>query len=220
MPQYLSPGVYVEEVEAGSRPIEGVGTAIAAFVGVARSGPFNEPTLVTNWSQFTSMFGDPVAGSYLGQSVYAYFNNGGGAAYVVRIGQDGGTPAARAELTIASEPTLGSYRISALEAGPGGNEITVEVTATTPEGSDEEIFKLDIKRNGTSETFDNLTTKRGKQNVVTVVNEQSKLIQIEEIGKAAPPERRPAPGKVKLSGGEATAQSRLNSDDYVGDAAE
>ena len=58
MPQYLSPGVYVEEVEAGSRPIEGVGTAVAAFVGLAAQGPFNEPTLVTNWSQFTQAFGD------------------------------------------------------------------------------------------------------------------------------------------------------------------
>ena len=39
MPTYLSPGVYVEEVEAGSRPIEGVGTAVAAFVGLAEKGP-------------------------------------------------------------------------------------------------------------------------------------------------------------------------------------
>ena len=58
MPNYLSPGVYVEEVEAGSRPIEGVGTAVAAFVGLAAQGPFNTPTLVTNWSQFTATFGD------------------------------------------------------------------------------------------------------------------------------------------------------------------
>ena len=65
MPNYLSPGVYVEEVEAGSRPIEGVGTAVAAFVGLAAQGPFNTPTLVTNWTQFTSTFGDFVEGSYL-----------------------------------------------------------------------------------------------------------------------------------------------------------
>ena len=49
MPTYLSPGVYVEEVQSGSRPIEGVGTAVAAFVGLAGQGPFNEPRLVTNW---------------------------------------------------------------------------------------------------------------------------------------------------------------------------
>jgi uncharacterized protein len=219
MPQYLSPGVYVEEKEAGSRPIEGVGTAIAAFVGVASDGPFNQPTLVTNWSQFTSAFGDLVPGSYLGQSVYGFFNNGGGACYVVRIGQDGAAPTARAELTSASEPTLGSYRISALEAGPAGNDISVEVSAAS-EGSEDETFKLTIKRNGSEETFDKLTTKKGKQNVVTVVNEQSKLIQLEEIGKAGALERRPAGGRIRLAGGESAAPSRLGTDDYVGDVAD
>jgi phage tail sheath protein FI len=42
---YLSPGVYVEEVESGSRPIEGVGTSIAAFVGLAPGGPLDSPAL-------------------------------------------------------------------------------------------------------------------------------------------------------------------------------
>ena len=58
MPSYLSPGVYVEEVPAATRPIEGVGTAIAGFVGFASAGPTNEPTLVTNWQQFVDTFGD------------------------------------------------------------------------------------------------------------------------------------------------------------------
>ena len=62
MPTYLSPGVYVEELEAGSRPIEGVGTAVAAFVGLAEKGPFNTPTLVTNWSQYVQNFGEMVEG--------------------------------------------------------------------------------------------------------------------------------------------------------------
>src|ERR1700748_612201 len=87
MPTYLSPGVYVEEVEAGSRPIEGVGTAVAAFVGLAADGPYNAATLVTNWSQFTRTFGDFVDGAYLAHAVYAYFLNGGGTCYVVRIGE-------------------------------------------------------------------------------------------------------------------------------------
>src|SRR6188768_4301805 len=69
MPNYLSPGVYVEEVEAGSRPIEGVGTAVAAFVGLAAKGPTNAPTLVTNWAQFVNTFGDFMEGSYLAHAV-------------------------------------------------------------------------------------------------------------------------------------------------------
>ena len=47
-PSYLSPGVYVEEVDKGSKPIEGAGTAVAAFVGFAQKGPANKATLVTN----------------------------------------------------------------------------------------------------------------------------------------------------------------------------
>ena len=73
---------------SGSKPIEGVGTAVAAFVGLAEDGPFNEPTLVTNWTQFVNVFGNFIEGSYLAHAVYAYFLNGGGVAYVVRIGSE------------------------------------------------------------------------------------------------------------------------------------
>ena len=89
VPTYLSPGVYMEEVSSGSKPIEGVGTAVAAFVGFAERGPVNEPDLVTNWTQFVANFGGFIEGSYLAHAVYAYFLNGGGVAYVVRIGADG-----------------------------------------------------------------------------------------------------------------------------------
>ena len=98
MPQYLSPGVYVEEVEAGSRPIEGVGTSVAAFVGLAARGPFNQPTLVTNWSQFVLSFGDFMDGSYLAHAVYGYFLNGGGSCYVVRVGANGAGPSAHGDI--------------------------------------------------------------------------------------------------------------------------
>ncbi|MYW21319.1 phage tail sheath family protein, partial [Streptomyces sp. SID2955] len=97
MPTYLTPGVYVEEVQSGARPIEGVGTAVAAFVGFAENGPFHEPTLVTSWDQYTQQFGGFTQGTYLPHSVYGYFANGGGAAYVVRIGgsaEDASAPAA------------------------------------------------------------------------------------------------------------------------------
>ena len=109
MPTYLSPGVYVEETTSGARPIEGVGTAVAAFVGLCGAGPFNTPTLVTNWSQFTSIFGDFVEGSYLHHSVYGYLQNGGGACYIVRIGGNGAAaPVARGELTATTGGAGGS----------------------------------------------------------------------------------------------------------------
>jgi phage tail sheath protein FI len=50
---YLSPGVYVEEVPSGSKPIEAVGTSTAGFIGECDVGPINEPILCTNWSTYT-----------------------------------------------------------------------------------------------------------------------------------------------------------------------
>ena len=55
---YLSPGVYVEEVDRGSKPIEAVGTNTVGFLGESAKGPVNEAVLVTNWSQFVKTFGD------------------------------------------------------------------------------------------------------------------------------------------------------------------
>ena len=214
MPQYLSPGVYVEEVEAGSRPIEGVGTSTAAFVGLAQRGPFNAPTLVTNWSQFAQTFGDFMEGSYLAHSVYGYFLNGGGACYVVRIGSNGAAPAARGELPLGRDKAL-PYRVTALEAGPGGNDITVEVADASEPGED--MFKLIVKKGGReAEVYDNVTTKRGRRNVVTAVK-TSKLIQLEEITGSTAME--PVQGaQISLSGGGAMAPVRVTPEAYVGNS--
>jgi phage tail sheath protein FI len=99
MPEYLSPGVYVEEVDRGPKPIEGVGTAMAAFVGFTEKAEMvrevdgemvvdsflNRPQLVTNWTQFVERFGSFVPGVNLPTSVYGYFTNGGSRCYVVSV---------------------------------------------------------------------------------------------------------------------------------------
>ena len=98
MPTYLTPGVYVEEVPSANKPIEGVSTSIAAFVGLAPGGPVNTPMRISNWTQFAKIFGDPsepdngpfMEGAYLAHSVYGFFQNGGSLCWVVRVG-DGET---------------------------------------------------------------------------------------------------------------------------------
>jgi phage tail sheath protein FI len=99
MPEYLSPGVYVEEVDRGPKPIEGVGTAMAAFVGFTEKAEYlrevdgemvtenllNKPQLVTNWTQYVQRFGGFVEGAYMPHSVYGYFHNGGSRCYVVSV---------------------------------------------------------------------------------------------------------------------------------------
>jgi phage tail sheath protein FI len=220
MPTYLSPGVYVQEVSSGSKPIEGVGTATAAFVGMTERGPVNEPTLVTNWTQYSQTFGDFVDGSYLGQAVYGYFLNGGGSAYIVRVGANGAAPqpAARAELPSADEKTRPVYRITALDAGPAGEELSVEVAPSSePDG---DSFKLLVSRAGkVEETYDNVTTKRGPLNVVTAVKSRSKLIRLEEVATGSAlgaPEK----GTISLARGASLVPARVTAEDYVGSSAD
>jgi len=229
MPTYLSPGVYIEEAEAGSRPIEGVGTAVAAFVGLAERGPVNEPTLVSNWGQFTSTFGEFVPGSYLAHAVYGYFMNGGGNCYVVRIGAGSanGKVDGRAakELPAGPQAVLGGYRVQALESSGSGraSEVSVEVTDPGGDNPPDGSFRLVVKvGNRQAEEFDRLTTAKGdKQNVVTVVNAQSKTVRIEEVSPSGVLER-PQKGTVKLAAPKKPAPEEPGSiqpDDYVGDVA-
>jgi uncharacterized protein len=199
MPSYLSPGVYVEEVASGSRPIEGVGTSVAAFVGLAPTGPLNEPTLVTNWTQYVASFGDFTDGYYLAHSVYGFFNNGGSAAYVVRVGgsADGaganGASASPAAVNGAAAPAalpaaeprqLGTFAVTANTAGQQG-PLTVEVADPEGEGPAER-FKLIVKDGEKPvESFDVSAKKGNRSYVVTQVKERSKLITVTEAAPAA-----------------------------------
>ncbi len=219
MPTYLSPGVYMEEVSSGSKPIEGVGTAVASFVGFAEKGPANEPLLITNWTQFTQTFGEFIPGSYLAHAVYGYFLNGGGAAYVVRVGGEDGPapPTALAELSSGQDGGKPPLTIKALEAGPIGDEVSVEI-ADASEPS-EDTFKLIVRGpKGAEEVYDNVTTKRGPNNVATQVK-ASKLIAIEEVkGTAA---LVPQKGRFTLAGGGAPAPvPEVSANDYVGNSAD
>ena len=56
MPEYLSPGVYIEEIRTGPVPIEGVSTSTAGFVGQTERGPV-APRLVTSWLEFQRWYG-------------------------------------------------------------------------------------------------------------------------------------------------------------------
>src|SRR6266480_541265 len=91
MPTYLTPGVYIEEVSTGPRPIEAVGTSVAGFVGVAPDGAkhVNEPMWFDNWTQFTREFVSPGnASTPLAHAVFGFFQNGGGRCCVVNVGVD------------------------------------------------------------------------------------------------------------------------------------
>jgi phage tail sheath protein FI len=84
---YLSPGVYVEEVDRGTKPIEAVGTNTVGFLGESSKGPLNEAVLITNWSQFVKTFGDfKECSEHFAHAIYGFFNNGGSRCFVVNVG--------------------------------------------------------------------------------------------------------------------------------------
>ncbi|MDJ0313091.1 phage tail sheath subtilisin-like domain-containing protein [Arthrobacter sp. H35-D1] len=92
MPNYLAPGVYVQEVPSGARSIGRVNTSIAAFIGVApmASARLDEAVVIDNYTQFADMYvGESTAGTALANAVYGFFDEGGGRCYVVNIGLNG-----------------------------------------------------------------------------------------------------------------------------------
>jgi Bacteriophage tail sheath protein len=85
MPEYLAPGVFVEEIERGPKPIEGVATSTTAFLGETERGPV-WPRLVTSYGEYLRIFGDVFApGKYVPYAVKSFFDNGGRRAYIARI---------------------------------------------------------------------------------------------------------------------------------------
>ncbi|MFN0249857.1 MAG: phage tail sheath family protein [Kofleriaceae bacterium] len=94
---YLSPGVYVEEVDRGSKPIEAVGTNTVGFLGESSKGPLNEAVLITNWSQFVKTYGDfKDCSEHLAHAIYGFFNNGGSRCFVVNVGSPESAPPPKA----------------------------------------------------------------------------------------------------------------------------
>ena len=92
MPSYLSPGVYVEEIDSGTRPIEAVGTSVAGFVGTAPNPDalVDEAIAINNWSEFRRRYvRDGDKGTDLANAVYGFFLNGGSRCYVVNTQADG-----------------------------------------------------------------------------------------------------------------------------------
>jgi Bacteriophage tail sheath protein len=152
MPEYLAPGVYVEEIDTGSKPIEGVSTSTAGMVGVTERGPVNVPILITSFGEFTRWFGGYLNPAdfpdtnqdrplrYLPHAVEGFFTNGGKRVFIVRVLDSTafGTGAlntggfARITLvdrTAAANPIL---YVQALDPGIWGNRLRVAVRDQDP----------------------------------------------------------------------------------------
>ncbi|RME75318.1 MAG: phage tail sheath family protein [Planctomycetota bacterium] len=120
---YLSPGVYVEEVDRGTKPIEAVGTSTVGFLGTCNKGPVNKPVFITNWSQYVNTFGDFRDSDYLAHAVYGFFNNGGSRCFVCNVGSAAGSGGGKDEKGAPAKPGASSKDLAKMfigeDKGPG-----------------------------------------------------------------------------------------------------
>lgn len=187
MPELLHPGVYVQEVSSGVRPIEGVSTSTAAFIGVTSKGPLPgtvlptgriaQPVLVTSFTDYLRQFGGFRRDSFLTYAVRAFYDNGGRRVYIVRVATNAVT---------ATLPAAAGLPIAAANQGAWGNDVWVSLDASSDGVAGN--FKL-IVMTGTSateaarnvvETYDNVTFQAGTtappNYVRTLVNGRSEYI--------------------------------------------
>ncbi len=137
------PGVYVEEVSSGIRPIESASTSTAAFVGLAEMGPDDEALRITSWTEFQRFYGTYISDGYLAHSVFQFFNNGGRQCYIVRITR---SDAATASVTVqnrASAPVNG-LTFSAKNKGAWGNFLYLQIEDGSSDSGN--TFKISIRK--------------------------------------------------------------------------
>jgi phage tail sheath protein FI len=83
--EFLSPGIFIEEVNTNGTIVQAVGTSTMSTVGWTERGPTDVATLVTGVDDFQRKFGEYTNDSRVPISVQAFFNNGGSRAYIVRV---------------------------------------------------------------------------------------------------------------------------------------
>jgi len=244
MAEYLAPGVYVEERDSGSAPLEGVSTSTVGFLGPTERGP-TTPRLLTSGSDFRRWYGGHLDDSFLPTAVDGFFRNGGSRCFLGRISAT--DEVAEAKLSDDGSNGTDVIRIEAVGPGSWGERLVAIVSNASMHGSDENLFRLTIRYwrdvddaedakavMDTSETtdvelpepdieevFDDLSTeKRADGYVENKVNGSSALV---EVSVEAPGDR---PGNHVTDGtpedpvwlsGSFSGDETVEETDYAGD---
>jgi phage tail sheath protein FI len=215
MPEYLYPGVYVEEIDTGNKPIEGVSTSTVGFFGIAERGPL-VATLVTSFTEFVRTFGGYVqeggVDRYLAHGVEGFFQNGGLRCFIMRVASSSSQAASLA---------VGGMTVAALGPGLSGDRIAVIVAAGSQKKATNDYFKLtilywspsivvpglsdvagtlvdptdpanrtnaDVRQPTLTEVYDNLTANPASTNYyLSAVNGVSSLVMLTQTSTAAIP---------------------------------
>ena len=127
MPEFLHPGVFIEEIKAGPRPIEGVPTSTAAFLGEAERGSV-KPRLVTSYREYIHWFGEVFGpDKFIPYAVKGFFENGGNRAYICRVIGGEAKPA---------QAAFGDFAVRAAGPGSWGNRIWARIDDSTTKKPD------------------------------------------------------------------------------------
>lgn len=210
---YGAPGVYIEEVPSGSMPIEGIGTAVAAFVGFTatynpeygdpRDPGGVRPQLVTSWEQYERIYGGFAEGTMLPHAVNGYFANGGSKAFIVRVPGRGGDAEDGGGTAQASIPTVAHSEIEALRVEaiePDRDiQVVIERPEAGPDGPPPPEFTLRIFEDGQQqEEYPGLTLGRGARSAERVVTSARIRVTTQPAPGLSAVDRLPAPGSYPL----------------------
>ena len=240
MPEYLSPGVYVEEISTGPKPIEGVSTSTAGLVGATERGP-EPPRFITSWLDYQRWYGGYVPdASFLAYAIRGFFDNGGQRCFVSRVVADD---------AIATSGAVGNLNIAAVGRGVWGNNIMIKVDDATQAdaAAGRDWFRVSIlyftnppdpadfvdptsadpadltnpnrREPDVLEVYDNLSHVAGSSNnVTTMLNTSSRLIRV-AWGNAGP-DRLPNQDFTNLgnNGSDSGGGADIVVADYTGDA--
>ncbi len=224
MPEYLSPGIYMEEVDRGPKPIAGVSTAVAAFVGFTEAGPVNSPQLITSWTQYVETFGGIddggsrtpfMDGAYLGYAVYGFFSNGGSRCYVSRIALPTRAPAKAPTLLLTSQKSAAVELLAVQAKEQVSDDISIQIIDEPDSGKGE--FTIHLSSGETREEFTGLTLPKAAE----LITKQSALVTVEDISKGTPSASRlPRPGSYLLRSKQEPQLSLVKASDLSGSVAE
>ena len=133
MPEYLTPGVYMEEISVGPKPIEGVGTSTAGMLGLTERGPVGV-RLVTNMGEFQRYYGGYLQDSYLPIAVDGFFGNGGARCFIARIASQ------KAKKAIFVDKNKTGIYSRAIGPGSWGNRIGILILNINADDSENPLI--------------------------------------------------------------------------------
>jgi phage tail sheath protein FI len=210
---YLYPGVYVEEIASGVRPIAGASTSDTAFVDYFPRGAIDRAVRITSLSDFEREFGGLDPNSEASYAIQQYYVNGGRVAWVVRVSAPDADAASRVLANTQVYPGMSGAGGAGSGAAPGGEILTVTASSPGKWGNSLQVaidyrgvpllagspsgFNLvvrEVTETGgkrvvlASETYRNLSVEATSSRYVeTVVNRDSRLIRVAYTGGGALP---------------------------------